>query len=189
MLESFLLLLLLAAFPLIAWVTGDPGTALLLIVGGWGVIALPGAWLLFRQAPPFIPSSKNTVRTMIRLARIRPGEKAYDLGCGDGRIVLAAAAAGAHAVGYELSLPTFALARLRALFRPRATIRLGNFWQQDFSDADVIFCYLLMRPMRSFERRIWPTLKPGCRVVSHAFKMDNVKPAEEEGNVRVYVKT
>jgi len=125
---------------------------------------------------------------MLRLARIKPGEMVYDLGCGDGRIVFAAQKAGAQAVGYELSAPTYLLAKLRSLAHPGSRIEYKNFWTQDYSKADVIFCYLLMSSMQTFKDKIWPNLKPGCRVVSHAFTMKGVTPEREEDGVILYVK-
>lgn len=151
------------------------------------LILLPGLYAL-KTGAPYIPSSKETLRRMIRLAKIRKGDIVYDLGCGDGRLVFAATKAGAKAVGYELSPPTFLYAKVRSLFHPGSRIAFKNFWSQDYSNADVIFCYLLTSTMQSFKERIWPNLKPGCKVVSHAFKMLDVPVREQEENVVVYVK-
>lgn len=154
----------------------------------FGVMLTPAVKMLLRQSPPFIPTPTKTVDDMLALAQIAPGKRAYDLGCGDGRIVIAAASKGAEAIGYEFSLPTYALAKLRTWRHPRATIRYGNFWKKDISDADVVFCYLLVHTMRDFHTLIWPQLKPGCRVVSHAFRMPGVEPEKLRGDAVLYVK-
>ena len=176
-------LLLTVSLAIITLISGHNHPILVLVAL---VIILPG-FLVIRKGAPFIPSSRATTDRMIRLAAIKPGDIVYDLGCGDGRIVFAAAAKGARAIGYERSLPTFLLAWLRSWWHPGSRIRFRDFWKQDYRDADVIFCFLLISTMQTFEKRIWPTLKPGCRVVSHAFRMAGVTPTKVEGNVVVYV--
>ena len=59
-----------------------------------------------RLAPPFIPTSMNVVDMMMRLAEVAKGDLVYDIGCGDGRLLIAAAKKGARAIGYEHSVPT-----------------------------------------------------------------------------------
>jgi SAM-dependent methyltransferase len=149
--------------------------------------ALPGVYAMLRGAP-FVPTSAETVKRMLKVARIKKGEKVYDPGCGDGRLVIAAAREGAQAVGYELSVPTYVLARIRSFGQLGVRIRFRNLWRQKYSDADVLFCYLLVAPMQRFKREIWPTLKPGCRVVSHAFRMEGIEPTEVLGDAVLYVK-
>jgi SAM-dependent methyltransferase len=151
------------------------------------LLCLPGV-LTMRGAAPYVTTSKKTMEAMLRLANIQHGDHIYDLGCGDGRIVFAAAAHGALAVGYEVSIPTYLLAKIRSLWHPRSNIRYGNLWKQNYGDADVIFCYFLKDTMQDFALRIWPTLKPGCRVVSHAFTIDGMEAAARDGDAVLYVK-
>jgi SAM-dependent methyltransferase len=157
----------------------------------WLALALlfvvPGMYAMYTGAP-FVPTPQRMLRRMLIAAHIRDGSKVYDLGCGDGRLVFAAAEEGADAVGYEFSVPTFVYAKLRSLFRKRVSIRYGDFWKRDYADADVIFCYLLTDTMQTFKRQIWPQLKPGCLVVSHAFKMKDVEPIQMEKGLIVYRK-
>ena len=110
------------------------------------------------------------------------------LGCGDGRLVFAAASKNARAIGYEFSVPTYALAKFLSLFHPGSKIYLRDFWKQDYHDADVIFCYLLSNSMQTFKKIIWPQLKPGCKVISHAFAMKGIEPAYKGEGVVMYVK-
>lgn len=144
--------------------------------------------LIILKAPPFVPTGRTDVRRMVDLAGLRPGMRAYDLGCGDGRIVREAAKRGAVATGYELSVPTLLLAKLLTIGTPNASVRYGNFWKKDLRDADAVFCFLLKEPMRDFERKIWPTLKKGAKVVSYMFTMPGVQPVETKGRIAVYVK-
>jgi cyclopropane fatty-acyl-phospholipid synthase-like methyltransferase len=150
-------------------------------------IIIPGAYATYTGAP-FVPTSQKTLRKMIELAKIKKGEKVYDLGCGDGRLVFAAAKKGANAVGYEFSVPTFLWAKIRSLIYPRSSIQLRDFWKQNYKDADVIFCYLLTDTMQVFKKKVWPQLKPGTRVVSHAFRMKDIQPVKKEDGVVLYMK-
>jgi len=176
-----ILLLALAIF-LIPFLPGQFLWAMLILL-----IVLPGIFAL-RHGPPFVPTSRKRVETMIAFAEIQVGNRVYDLGCGDGRLVIAAAKRGATAIGYELSVPMFLFAKARSLFCCNAEIRFGNFWTKDFSDADVIFCYFVTDAMKNFEENIWPTLKPGCRVVSNTFRIRTIPPAKQEGKVAMYIK-
>ena len=178
MLELFLAALVLAFVPYdYLW------AGLFVVV----LIALPGIRARWGGAP-YVRSSKKTQDTMFRFADIRPGETVYDLGCGDGTIVRRAAKLGAKATGVEASLITFLLAWLWCLPFRGARIRFGDLWKTDYAKADVVFCYLLVSSMEKFEKDIWPTLKPGCRVVSNSFRIKGLTPKKEEGNVFLYRK-
>lgn len=176
--------LLLVAFTLASFVGGGTGMLITFIAIG---LCIPGL-LVMRGAAPYVMTPKKTMRMMLDLAAIKKGDTVYDLGCGDGRLVFEAAKRGAEAVGYEFSLPTYVVAKVRSWFHPQAKILYGNFWTKDYRDADVVFCYLLSDTMPIFEKKIWPMLKPGCRVVSHAFSMKDVQPKRKEGGVLLYVR-
>lgn len=184
MLEIFTLF---ALYFLLQWVHATPlQTVVVFFV--WLIFSLPGVLMVLRGSPPLIPTAPWMMRIMMNFADIKPGEKVYDVGCGDGRLVFAAAGVGANAVGYELSIFAFMLAWFRSLFHKGATIRFGDFWKKDVSDADVIFCYLLIGAMADFKETIWTKLKPGTRVVSHSFRMTGIIPVKEERGVFLYVK-
>lgn len=133
---------------------------------------------------PFLPTAGIAASRMAALADLRPGEKAYDLGCGDGRLLQAAERAGACAAGFEISPILFGIAK----WRGAGEVRLANFWRADLSDADVIFCFIGKRGMARFEREIWPRLNPGTRVVSNAFRMPGTAPVRTDGELSLYVK-
>lgn len=152
------------------------------------ILCIPAIKLIRQAAPPFVPTPQKTVQEMIKLANIQPGECVYDLGCGDGRFLIAAAEKGAHAIGYELSLPTYLLARFRTMRKKNIEVRFGDFWTKDFSDTDVIVCYLLSKKMDDFQQKIWPQLKPGARVVSHSFTMPGIEPVRKTDDATLYVK-
>lgn len=154
---------------------------------GVALLGLPGIRARWGGAP-YVWTDKKTQATMLRFAAIKPADVAYDLGCGDGRLVRAAARQGAFAYGVEASLLTCALAWIWSLPVRNARIRFGDLWNAQYEDADVVFCYMLVKSMERFEREIWPTLKPGTRVVSNSFKLKGITPDKEEGGVYLYRK-
>lgn len=172
------------AIALMQWVGG---TWTILVAGLVLLFCLPGL-LVMRGAAPFVSTPFRTVRAMLSLANVQRGDRVEDLGCGDGRLVFEAAKKGAKATGYEFSIPTYLVAKLRSLFKKNATVRYANFWNVDHSKADVIFCYFLQETMQDFKKKIWPTLKPGTRVVSHAFTMNDIPYEKKEGAAVLYVK-
>lgn len=177
-------LLVAAAFALLQWWNSPwayPAAGALLL------ICLPGI-LVMRGAAPFVTTSRKTMLAMLALANIKAGDHVYDLGCGDGRLVFASAKKDTVAIGYEMSVPAYLLAKSSSLFHRNSSIRFGDLWKQNYRDADVIFCYFLKDTMQDFEKKIWPTLKKGCRVVSHAFAMNNVKMEKREGDAVLYMK-
>ena len=113
------------------------------------------------------------------MADVRKGEVIYDLGCGDGRIPVAAAKKfGVKAFGWDIS-PDRVQESLenvdRANVKNLVTIQLGDIFELDLSKADVITLYLLP----SLNVKLMPQLdklKPGCRIVSHDFDMQGVRP-------------
>lgn len=184
-LEAALLFGILLLLPLVK-VTSIP---FLLFFAAVVFACLPVIRLVVMHAPPFVPTQPDTVRTMVEFAGIERGQRVYDLGCGDGRLLIAAARLGADAVGYELSVPTWMLAKLRTFRARNIRVRYGDFWKKTYGDADIVFCYLLPSAMQKFERVIWPTLPSGCRVVSHLFPLPGVKAERRDNGVMLYVRS
>jgi len=149
---------------------------------------------------PFIPSGRRTVKRMVKIAEIKPGDHVFDFGCGDGRLIFLAGKKGAHATGIEFSPAVFLLAKIRGIFQgsPNTTIRYGNFFSSRFSkdieSADVIFAFLLPRLMDKIFREIFPKMKPGARIISHAFSPKNITPTrviprdKDHGKILVFEK-
>ncbi len=131
---------------------------------------------------PFVPTPMGAVEKMIKAAKLKKGDKVYDIGCGDGRIVHHASRDHeVNATGFELSPFVFLLARVRKIFwKSKARIVFGDFKKHDFSDADVIFCYLLPDTLAKLESKLSHELKKGARVISYAFP---ISPWKEERKV------
>ena len=131
---------------------------------------------------PFVPSPEIVVRRMLQLANVRKGEVVYDLGCGDGRVlIIAAKEFGARAVGIEIRRDLYeqCLRRIKDLgLEDRVTVIHGNFFDYDLSDADVVTLYLLTSVNERLRPKLERELKPGARVVSHDFEVPGWKPSK-----------
>jgi cyclopropane fatty-acyl-phospholipid synthase-like methyltransferase len=133
-------------------------------------------WLM-----PFVPTPMMMVREALDLAKLKGRETIYDLGAGDGRTVVEATRRHPkiNAIGYEVATGPWLLAQLRKRwYRSSAKIYLRNFMNVDLSDADVIFVYLSPRFMRMLLPKFKAELKPGTKIISHAFVFPDRKPDE-----------
>lgn len=130
----------------------------------------------------YVPTPYEVVDKMFELADVRPGEIVYDLGCGDGRIPVAAAKKfGSRAFGFDIN-PVRVRESLENVKKNRVenlvTIKQQDIFELDLSKADVITLYLLPRLNVKLIPQL-DKLKPGCRIVSHDFNMEGVRPKRE----------
>jgi SAM-dependent methyltransferase len=132
---------------------------------------------------PFVPTPQEVVDRMLALAMVGKTDTLYDLGCGDGRIVITAARQfGAHGVGIDLNPERIAEAHANAKkagVDGRVTFRQADLFETDLSPASVVSLYLLPDVNLRLRPRLWAQLKPGSRVVSHAFDMGPEWPPEK----------
>lgn len=129
---------------------------------------------------PYVPTPQAVVDEMLRIAAVQPGDYVIDLGCGDGRIpVTAAAYFGAKALGVDIDPGRIAesVANAKAAgVTDRVEFRQGNLFELDLSAATVVTMYLLPDVNMKLRPRLFETLRPGTRVVSHDFSMGDWKP-------------
>jgi precorrin-6B methylase 2 len=145
-----------------------------------------------RPDVPFVPTPQEVVEKMLELAQLQEGDVLYDLGCGDGRIVVTAAKDyGVRAVGIDIDPERVAESRENveeAGVGDLVTIKQADIFQEDLSEADVVTMYLLPDVNNRLKPQL-SKLKEGSRIVSHSFDLDGVKPAqvvrlETDGGVR-----
>ncbi len=139
----------------------------------------------------YLPSGDLQIKTMLKLARIKRGERAVDIGSGDGRIVVALAKAGATAHGYEINPFLVWWSKWRMMQLPvseRGVIQLASLWQVNFSQYDVVTLFGMNYIMKSLETKLRRELRPGARVVSNSFPFPNWKPAHHQNNIYLYIK-
>jgi SAM-dependent methyltransferase len=136
-----------------------------------------------KKIVPFVPSPQEVVDKMIELGGVKTGDVVYDLGSGDGRIVIAAAKKGAKAVGFEIDGDLIKQSRenIRAAgVQDSAEIRQQDILTVDLSQASVVTMYLLPDVNLKLKPNLLSQLKPGSRVVSHSFDMGDWKPDKIE---------
>lgn len=138
----------------------------------------------FMYDVPFVATPEVVVRRMLQLARVQPGEVVYDLGSGDGRIVIMAAKEfGARAVGVEIRKDLYeqSMARIKDLgLADRATIINASFYEVNISDADVVTMYLLTTVNERLRPKLEKELRPATRVVTHDFEVPGWRPVVVE---------
>jgi SAM-dependent methyltransferase len=130
---------------------------------------------------PWVPTGERRIRKALELARLQPGETFYDLGSGDGRVLIAAARQfGARAIGIEVSPLHCLVARVRAQAAgvgKQVTIRWGNFYRADLGDADVVYQFGHSRFAERLRLQLGRQLKAGARIVSINVDLPGWQPA------------
>lgn len=142
--------------------------------------AVCAAAALLDVPTPYIPSTQQNVDEMLRLAAVQPGDVVYDLGSGDGRVVIAAARDwGARGVGIELDSKLVAHSReeaIRAGVADRVGFREGDVFAANLSDATVVTLYLLTSLVHRLQPKLLAELKPGTRIVAHDYGFEGWRP-------------
>jgi SAM-dependent methyltransferase len=144
---------------------------------------------------PYLATPPEVVTAMLKLAGVSGRDTVYDLGCGDGRIVIAAARTwGAHGVGIDINPARIDEARANA--RSAAVSDLVRFEVNDLFEADirsatVVALYLLPNVNATLRPRLLRELRPGTRIVSHSFGIGDWKPEKEQviAGERIYLWT
>jgi SAM-dependent methyltransferase len=163
---------------------------------GTSLPAAAGAALTLREAaaqtpqgapcvPPrtadvvYEPTPLGVVDTLVEAAAVRPGDKVYDLGCGDGRFLVAAARRGATGTGFDLNMNLVEWANANALAErvdDRVKFEVRDLFTADMSAATVVTLYLLPALNLKLRPKLWKELAVGSRVVSNAFDMGDWAP-------------
>lgn len=128
---------------------------------------------------PYEPTPPEVVRAMLQLGQVAPGDVVYDLGCGDGRIVVEAARLGARGVGVDLDPQRIREARANARaagVEKDVDLRVGDLFATDVRPATVVMLFLWPEVNLRLRPRLLAELRPGARVVSHWHDMGDWKP-------------
>ncbi len=145
------------------------------------------------QEAPFLPTSKGDVERFIKIAEIKEGQKVYDLGCGDGRIVCAAAKKGANSFGVEISFIPLAIAFVRRIFskdREKINLLCKNLWSVDLRDADVVYLWLLPASLPKIKEKLERELKKGANVVTCTWPIEGwtaKKTDQQKGKSKMFL--
>lgn len=169
---------------------GNPILLQLAVIG----IAVYVIWLFLYSllfGAPYAAIGRKRLVAMLRLAHVRKGERAVDVGSGDGRIVIALAREGAHAEGFEINplLHGIALWNIHKSKEKRARVFLKDLWQVNFSPYDIVTVYGNFPMMGRLEKKLQKELKPGARVISNHFAFPHWKSTKSSDDVLLYIKT
>lgn len=137
---------------------------------------------LLRGDAPFVPVPSAVLPEITKALGIKENSVVYDLGCGDGKVLMACAKAQPKAkyIGYEISLAIFLLAWIRIFKKKKChSIKIfrKNFFGADFSKATHIFTYLMTKQMEKLEEKFEQELSPGTRLVTCSFPLKTKKPS------------
>jgi len=132
--------------------------------------------MLCANAAPWVPTRRKDMERILKLADIKQGEIFYDLGCGDGRLVVEASRAGAKAIGLDISLMSYFMTLIRIMAeRSSAKVGFKNFFSQNLSDADIVYLFLTPSAMPKVTTKLKNELKAGTRVISYAFTIPGLE--------------
>jgi len=148
---------------------------------GWFVL-LP-IHLLATYDVPWVPTRYELIKHIMRIARVGPGDIFYDLGCGDGRIVIEAAKRGAKAVCIEIREDLLQQAKenaRKACVYQRIRFIHGDFFKIDLSDATIVYMYLLTRVNEKLRPKLQQELSVGTRIVTLDFAIPKWRPVHIE---------
>lgn len=172
---------------------------------GWIIFLLLILFLLTtvlasKSLAPWVPMWSKDLQRVFELSKLQPGERFYDLGCGNGKTVIAAAKqAGANATGIELSFPLYVVCFFRRLLQPthiRKNIhfRFANLFKQNISNANVIYVFGMPHSLQvKLKQKLETELQPGTRIVSYTFPIQGLtpvtvsKPAKKELAIYLYI--
>jgi hypothetical protein len=158
-----------------------------------GASFLYGLWLLIPAlyGLPWIPTSPRRIRKALEMAGLRPGEVLYDMGAGDGRVLVAAVRPfGARAVGIEVSPLHFLAAWLNITFSGcggKAKLVWNNMYHSDISAADVVFAHTTSSQAPHLRAYLDGRLRPGTRVVTVLYDLDGWQPQAVDDREMVFL--
>lgn len=133
------------------------------------------SWFAGSDAP-YIPTRMEAIRKILKLAGVKKGKKIYELGSGDGRVVIEAAKMGAESIGIEQSWIRVLYSRYKASNLYNAKFYHGNIFSKDYSDGDIVYIYLLLKGVAKLEEKLKKELKKGSIVVTQTYHFPNWKP-------------
>jgi SAM-dependent methyltransferase len=137
-----------------------------------------------RPDVPYVPTTEQAVQAMLKLADVKKTDVVYDLGCGDGRIVIASAKTyGAHGVGIDINPQRIHEAKenaKKAGVEDIVRFEENDLFKADIHEASVVTLFLLQTVNLRLRPKLLRELKPGTRIVSNTFDMGDWKPDKEE---------
>ena len=152
-----------------------------------GLVLLLSFGFVVAFGAPYLPTLSPQLNTALDLIDLQPGQTLLELGSGDGRVLIAAAERGLHAVGYELNpiLVLYSWLRTRK-YKGRVKVVWGNFWRKQLPPAEAIFVFLLNPYMKKLDQKIIDECHKPVQLVSFAFKVPGRKPTRTKKGLFLY---
>lgn len=149
-------------------------------MSGFAIGAILGA--------PYLPVFGRDIDSLLELAELKKGETIVDLGCGDGRLLKAAAKKGVKGVGYEINFWLYLVARLNCWrYRRLVKIHLRDYWRVKLPEADVIYVFLIEHYMSKLDQKLVSELRHPTRVISYVFTIPGREPTRRTRNAALYL--
>jgi hypothetical protein len=137
---------------------------------------------------PYLPTLEPQVQAALDLAGLKTGDTLLELGCGDGKVLIAAARQGINTVGYELNPLLVIVAWLRTRrYHRNVRIIWGDFWQRPWPEAQAIFTFLLPKYMSKLDKKIVQYSHKSVKLVSFAFEIPDKTPNRQKAGVYLYI--
>lgn len=129
---------------------------------------------------PWVPSRSRDFKRIFKLADLKPGQIFYDLGCGDGKVVIYAANNyKVKAIGLEISLPLYLICKLRQVLNRQSNIefKFKNLHKENLADADVVYFFGIPHSLNEkFCLKLKQELRSGAKIISYSFKLNSLEP-------------
>jgi hypothetical protein len=136
---------------------------------------------------PYLPTLKRQRQSALELLNLNPGQLLFEPGCGDGRMLLAAAKKGIKGIGYELNPILFVIAKIITWrYRNQVKIKHGNYWQAEWPKADGIYVFMLQKFMAKLNKKIVHCNYKNIKVLSYAFTIPGKEPVKEKDGLFLY---
>lgn len=158
------------------------------------ILLIPLSWIWPPDSPwaPNWRTKRKTARAAFKLAKVKKGDVVYELGSGEATALMVAAQEfGAKGVGIEIEPFRFFLSRLTVWekgFNEQITLKRGNFYKEDLSEATVLYLYLVPQTLNRLIPKFKKELKKGTRIISYKYEMNlPLKKEDKENELRLYV--
>ena len=136
------------------------------------------SWFAGSEAP-YVPTNAEIIKKVLKFAGVKKGKKFYELGSGDGRVVIEAAKLGADSYGIEQSWLRVLYSRYKSASHFRCgNVKFihGNIFAKNYTDADIVYIYLLSKGVKKLEEKLKKELKKKAIVITQTYHFPNWKP-------------
>jgi predicted nicotinamide N-methyase len=146
---------------------------------------------LVYQGAPWQPSEIEAIRKMLEMAEVKPGEQLFDLGSGDGRVLITAAGEfGAQATGIEINPFLVLYSRLRIWLNRlggRVKVIRADMFKENLGTADVVVIFQREETNERLKNKLVKEMKKGARLVSYVWKMKDWEPEKSDSDAQIYI--